>query len=99
MRHAFSRLGSFTLKDPSGFELTYTPGPDPSREALGEDFVDLLLALGQAAQSKGSGVAFLLDEVQFVPAKEFGPFVVGLHRLNQKALPVTCVATASTPGT
>jgi hypothetical protein len=32
-------------------------------KALGEDFVDLLLALGQAAQSKGSGVAFLLDEV------------------------------------
>jgi hypothetical protein len=92
VRQAFSRLGSFTLKDPSGFELTYTPGPEPSREALGEDFVDLLLALGQAAQSKGSGVAFLLDEVQFVPAREFGPFVVGLHRLNQKALPVTCVA-------
>jgi hypothetical protein len=92
VRQAFSRLGSFTLKDPSGFELTYTPGPEPSRETLGEDFVDLLLALGQAAQSKGSGVAFLLDEVQFVPAKEFGPFVVGLHRLNQKALPVTCVA-------
>jgi hypothetical protein len=37
-------------------------------------------------------VTFLLDEVQFVPADEFGPFVVGLHRLNQKALPVTCVA-------
>jgi hypothetical protein len=92
VRQAFGRLGSFTLKDPSGFELTYAPGPEPSREALGEDFVDLLLALGQAALSKDSGVAFLLDEVQFVPAKEFGPFVVGLHRLNQKALPVTCVA-------
>jgi hypothetical protein len=89
---AFGRLGSFTLKDPNGFELSYTPGPEPSRETLSEDFVDLLLALGTAAQSKGSGVAFLLDEVQFVPAKEFGPFVVGLHRLNQKALPVTCVA-------
>jgi hypothetical protein len=92
VRQAFGRLGSFTLKDPSGFELTYTPGPEPSREVLGEDFVDLLLALGHAAQSKGSGVAFRLDEVQFVPAKEFGPLVVGLQRLNQKTLPVTCVA-------
>ncbi|MBA3808561.1 MAG: ATP-binding protein [Solirubrobacterales bacterium] len=92
VRQAFGRLGSFTLKEPNGFELTYTPSPEPSSETLGEDFADLLLALGQAAQSKGSGVAFLLDEVQFVPAKEFGPFVVGLHRLNQKALPVTCVA-------
>jgi hypothetical protein len=88
----FDRLGSFTLKDPAGFELTYTPGPQASKETLGEDFVDLLLTLGYAAQARGRGVAFLLDEVQFVPAKEFGPFVVGLHRLAQKALPVTCVA-------
>jgi hypothetical protein len=56
----FGRLGSFTLKDPSGFELSYTPGPEPSHETLGEDFVDLLLALGQTAKSRGRGVAFLL---------------------------------------
>lgn len=89
---SFGRLGSFTLKDPSGFELTYTPGNQSSQETLSEDFVDLLLALGEAAKAKGRGVAFLLDEVQFVPAKEFGPFVVGLHRLAQRTLPVTCVA-------
>ena len=89
---AFGRLGSFTLKDPAGFELAYTPGPQLSKDILSEDFVDLLLALGNAAQSKGRGVAFLLDEVQFVPAKEFGPFVVGLHRLAQRSLPITCVA-------
>jgi hypothetical protein len=35
---------------------------------------------------------FLLDEVQFLHPAEFGPFVVGLHRINQKALPLTCVA-------
>jgi hypothetical protein len=51
-----------------------------------------LLALGEAAKEKDRGVAFLLDEVQFISAAEFGPFVVGLHRLNQKALPITCVA-------
>lgn len=89
---SFDRLGSFTLKDPNGFELIYTPGNQSSQETLSEDFVDLLLALGEAAKAKGRGVAFLLDEVQFVPAKEFGPFVVGLHRLAQRTLPVTCVA-------
>lgn len=88
---SFGRLGSFTLKDPAGFELTYNPGSQSSQETLSEDFVDLLLAVGEAAKSKGRGVAFLLDEVQFVPAKEFGPFVVGLHRLAQRTLPVTCV--------
>jgi hypothetical protein len=89
---SFGRLGSFTLKDPTGFELIYSPGSQSSPETLSEDFVDLLLAVGEAAKAKGRGVAFLLDEVQFVPAKEFGPFVVGLHRLAQRTLPVTCVA-------
>jgi hypothetical protein len=72
--------------------LSYTPSGKISSDALGEDFTELLLTLGQVAKEKNRGVAFLLDEVQFVAANDFGPFVVGLHRLNQKALPVTCVA-------
>jgi len=92
IRDKLSGLGTFALKDPAGFELSYTPPERSPGDLLGEDFTDLLLAVGQAAEAKGRGVAFLLDEVQFVPAKEFGPFVVGLHRINQKALPVTCVA-------
>ena len=93
IRSSFAGLGTFSLKDPGGWELSYTPSNGASSDALGEDFVDLLLALGQAAQEKDRGVAFLLDEVQFVPPAEFGAFVLGLHRLNQKALPVTCIAT------
>jgi len=92
IRRSFAGLGTFSVKDPNGFELSYTPTSSTTTDALGEDFTDLLLALGQAAAEKRRGVAFLLDEVQFVPAEQFGPFVVGLHRLNQKALPVTCVA-------
>lgn len=92
IKRSFAGLGTFSVKDPNGFELSYTPTGNPKPDALGEDFTDLLLALGQAAAERDRGVAFLLDEVQFVPPEEFGPFVVGLHRLNQKALPVTCVA-------
>jgi hypothetical protein len=93
IRSSFSGLGTFSLKDPGGWELSYTPSSGSTTEGLGEDFVDLLFALGQAAKEKRRGVTFLLDEVQFVPPSEFGAFVVGLHRLNQKALPVICVAT------
>jgi hypothetical protein len=92
IRTTLGGLGTFSLKDPAGFEVTYTPGAKAAQEALGEDFVDLLLALGEAAEAKGRGVAFLLDEVQYVSAREFGPFAVGLHRINQRSLPVTCVA-------
>jgi hypothetical protein len=92
VRLVLGSLGAFSLKDPAGFELSYTPSAKPPQEVLSEDFVDLLVALGEAAEAKERGVAFLLDEVQYVSAKEFGPFAVGLHRINQRSLPVTCVA-------
>jgi hypothetical protein len=92
VRVLLDELGTFTLKDPNGFELSYTPKQRLPSEALAEDFTDMLLAVGEAADAKSRGVAFLFDEVQYVPARELGPFIVGLHRLNQKALPVTCVA-------
>ena len=38
VRGALSGLGTFTLKDPAGFELSYTPSGRPSTDALGEDF-------------------------------------------------------------
>jgi hypothetical protein len=92
VRDAFRGLGTFALKEPTGFELSYTPDARSRQEVLSEDFVDLLTALGEAAEAKGRGVAFLLDEVHYAVAKEFGPFTVGLHRINQRSLPITCVA-------
>lgn len=93
LRTAFDRLSTFTVVDPNGFELRFDMRRgEASADVLGDDFTDLLVALGEAAAARGRGVAFLLDEVQFLHPDEFGPFVVGLHRINQKALPVTCVA-------
>ncbi len=93
LRSMVARLSTFTVVDPNGFELSFELGrgeaaPDP----LSDDFVDLLLEVGTLAEERGRGVVFLLDEVQFLHPNEFGPFVVGLHRINQKALPVACVA-------
>jgi hypothetical protein len=93
LRGVASRLSTFTVVDPAGFELRFDlargeAAPDP----LGDDFVDLLVEVGTLAQERGRGVVFLLDEVQFLHPAEFGPFVVGLHRINQKGLPLTCVA-------
>lgn len=92
VRLVLGGLGTFSLKEPTGFELTYTPSAKPTQDALGEDFVDVLVALGEVAEAKGRGVAFLLDEVQHASARDFGPFTVGLHRISQRSLPITCVA-------
>jgi hypothetical protein len=93
VREALGRLDTFTLKDPAGFEIAFGfKRGQAGVDALGDDFTDLLVALGSVAAERGRGVVFLFDEVQFLHPSEFGPFVVGLHRINQKALPVTCVA-------
>jgi hypothetical protein len=93
LRGVINRLSTFTVVDPNGFELRFDleRGSAPS-DPLSDDFVDLLLEVGALAGERGRGVVFLLDEVQFLHPDEFGPFVVGLHRINQKGFPLTCVA-------
>jgi hypothetical protein len=58
---------------------------------LGDDLTDLLVALGEAAQERETGVAFLVDEVQFLRAAEFEALIAGLHRTVQRQLPITFV--------
>jgi hypothetical protein len=58
---------------------------------LGDDLTDLLVALGEAAQDGGTGVAFLVDEVQFLHAAEFEALIAALHRTVQRQLPITFV--------
>jgi hypothetical protein len=58
---------------------------------LSDDLTDLLVALGEAAQERETGVAFLVDEVQFLRAPEFEALIAGLHRTVQRQLPITLV--------
>jgi hypothetical protein len=58
---------------------------------LGDDLTDLLVALGEAAQERETGVAFLVDEVQFLHAAEFEALIAALHRAVQRQLPITFV--------
>ncbi len=91
-RLALERLAMFSLRDPDDLELSYTPRVRTSRDALGEDFGDLLTAIGEAASTRGRGVVFLLDELQYAPKDEFSAFAEGLQRASQRSLPTTCVA-------
>lgn len=92
VRLTLGELGTFTLKDPDGFEIDYRPGSRTPPDRLGEDFADLFVALGEAADTKERGVAFLIDEAQHANVHEFGAFTEGLYRMGQRALPVTCLA-------
>src|SRR5581483_1940885 len=58
---------------------------------LSDDLTDLLVALGEAAQERETGIAFLVDEIQFLRTAEFEALIAGLHRTVQRQLPITLV--------
>ncbi len=59
--------------------------------ALSEDLTDLFVALGEAAQEKGPGVVFLIDEIQYLKLVELEAMIMALHKCSRRSLPVTLV--------
>lgn len=82
----------------SGFRLSYADMAlelDISSEAgaadsgdLEADMAELFLALGRAAAARESGVALLIDEMQFLDQRDLAALIMALHRCAQHALPV-----------
>lgn len=96
LRRAAGVLKSFSVTVSSdgsvsaGIDIDPVEGQADSGN-LSDDLTDLLVALGEAAQERETGVAFLIDEVQFLRAVEFEALIAGLHRTVQLQLPITLV--------
>jgi hypothetical protein len=97
-RRAASVLRSFQITIAGDGSLSFGLGgeiePEEGRADsghLGDDLTDVLLALGEAAAERGSGVVILLDEVQFLALEELEALISALHKTVQRALPVTLV--------
>jgi hypothetical protein len=78
--------GSWT----AGFDVEPAEGLADSGR-LDEDLTDVFVALGEAAQDHGTGVVFLLDEVQFLEPIEFEAVIAAIHKTVQRQLPITLV--------
>lgn len=97
IRRAAAVLKSFTVSvDPAG---TWTAGLDvDAADGLADhgdlslDLSDLLVAIGEAAESSQKGVVLLLDEVQFLRPTQLEALIGALHKVVQRKLPVTLVA-------
>ena len=74
----------------AGFDVDPAEGLADSGQ-LDEDLTDVFVALGEAAQEHGSGVVFLIDEVQFLAAPEFEALIAAIHKTVQRQLPITLV--------
>lgn len=56
------------------------------------DLPNLFVAIGEAAEDKRTAVALLMDEVQYLSAKELGGLIMAMHKVQQRQLPIVLVA-------
>ena len=93
-RRTLGVLKAFSVSVPGGFELSIDvdalTGTADSGD-LDDDLSDLLVALGQVAADAGSGVVFLLDEIQFLDRRSLEALISALHRVAQRELPLALV--------
>jgi hypothetical protein len=59
---------------------------------LESDLPRLLEIVGEAALAAKKPILILLDEVQYLSPREFSSLIMGLHRINQRKLPIVMVA-------
>lgn len=74
----------------AGFDIDPAEGLADSGR-LDEDLTDVFLALGEAAREQGTGIVFLVDEVQFLEVHEFEALIAAIHKTVQRQLPITLV--------
>lgn len=93
-RRALGILRAFSIAIPDGPELKIDvdaiPGVADSGD-LDSDIVDLVAALGEAAQEAGQPICFLIDEVQYLDDKGISGLISASHRVSQKNYPVVFV--------
>ena len=58
---------------------------------LEADLPEIILALGEAAKAAGRAVALIIDELQYLSIPEFSALIMGMHKVNQRGLPVVLI--------
>lgn len=52
------------------------------------DLPDLMVAVAEVAEERKCAVALFIDEIQYFSQKELGALIMGMHRLQQRQLPL-----------
>jgi hypothetical protein len=60
---------------------------------LEHDLTELFGQLGDVAKEHGTGVAFLIDEMQFLKKDEMEAVAAAMHRMSQRQLPIVLAGT------
>lgn len=97
VRRAFAVLKSFvgsvtiTVDDiPIGIDIAPEAGTADSGD-LELDLPELLVALAEVAQDRSTAIAILIDEVQYFSEGELSALIMGMHRMQQRQLPLVLI--------
>lgn len=58
---------------------------------LEADLAELFAAVGEAAADRGSAVAIIIDELQYMTEVEMSALIMAIHRVSQRNLPLVLV--------
>jgi AAA ATPase domain len=76
-----------------GVEFSFDASAQGSTGDLERDLTELFVQLGDVARQHGTGVAFFVDEMQFLKRSELEAVAAAMHRMSQKRLPVALAGT------
>lgn len=77
-----------------GVEFGLSIDPEAGTADTGDlelDLPDLLEAVGQAARSRETTIALIIDELQYASEAEMSALIMGLHRISQRNLPFVLI--------
>jgi hypothetical protein len=81
----------FTANDVTfGLDIEPEKGTADSGD-LEIDLPNLFVAIGEAAADREVAVALIIDEIQYFEPEELGALIMGMHKLQQRQLPMVLV--------
>lgn len=87
-------LKAFSLQLPDGSRISLdidALAGEADSGSLADDLADLLVAVGQAARDRQTGLLLSIDEVQYLDEDELAALITAIHRTTQLELPVILV--------
>lgn len=73
-----------------GLEIEPERGTADSGD-LDQDLPELFVVIAEAAKDRGTAVAILIDELQYLDSSELGALIMAVHRVVQKQLPLVLI--------
>jgi len=73
-----------------GVDIEPEPGAADSGD-LEVDLPNLFTAVAEAAEERGSAVAILIDEIQYLDTSELSALIMAMHKMQQRQLPLVLI--------